>query len=120
MIRALKHWPSARLKQDAEEARQLKELAEQAIKDKRDAQLLSFSGGADRGANGMDPGMNPKSRATNQPGQHFMKDKFVLYKAEEEKLIEEWMERTQFGEDGANPFSVRKNKSPPLLPSDHL
>ncbi len=84
-------------KQDVDESKRLKELAEQAIKEKREAQLLTFR------ASLTDEQMvwireESKRRVHNQRGQHFLKDKFVLYKAEEESFIEEWLERSQYGE----------------------
>lgn len=85
-------------KQDLEEAKRLKDLAEQAIRDKREAQLLAFRAAL------TDEQMawirnESKTRVSNQPGQHFLKDKFVLYKAEEDSLVEEWLERAQYGEE---------------------
>ncbi len=85
-------------KHDVEEARQLKDLADQAIREKREAQLLSFRAGLTEEQ--MEWIRNEsKTRVSNQPGQHLLKDKFVLYKAEEDSLIEEWMERAQYGEE---------------------
>ena len=84
-------------KQDAEEARRLKELAEQAIKDKQEAQLLTFKAALTEEQMAWIRSES-KTRVSNQRGQHFLKDKFVLYKAEEEHLMTEWMERVQYGE----------------------
>ncbi len=80
-----------------ERAQQEKAMAEEALRDRQAAEKIRFV------ASLLDEqrrwiSQEAKRLVDRRPDSKFLSSRYPLYKAEEERLFEEWLERTKFGE----------------------
>lgn len=84
-------------RQERDRALQGKALAEETLRVRQEAAKIRFL------ASLTDPQMQwlrqeAKQRVDAQPSARFLTSRYPLYKAEEDQLVEEWMDRIQYGE----------------------
>jgi hypothetical protein len=86
-----------RARQEHDQALQEKELAEQTLKVRQEAAKARFLTSLDD-AQCEWLKLEAKSRVDARPESKFLSSRYPLYKAEEELLINEWMDRVIYGE----------------------
>jgi len=86
-----------RARQDRDRALQEKALLEEALRARQDAAKARFlTALTDAQLHWLK--QEAKQRVDVQSGARFLTSRYPLYKAEEEKLIHEWMDRVDYGE----------------------
>jgi len=86
-----------RARQDRDRALQEKALMEEALRARQDAAKARFlTALTDAQLHWLK--QEAKRRVDDQPGARFLTSRYPLYKAEEEQLICEWMDRVDYGE----------------------
>jgi hypothetical protein len=89
---ALRH-----VRQERDRALQEKTLAEEALRARQDAAKARFLAAlADAQMQWFK--LEAKRRVDTRPEARFLTSRYLLYKAEEEQLIQEWMDRVSYGE----------------------
>jgi hypothetical protein len=86
---------------ERERAQKEKALAEETLKARQDAEKARFT--ASLSAKQLQwITQEAKRQVDRRPDAKFLSSRYPLYKAEEERLLEEWMERTKYGESTPN------------------
>ena len=84
-------------RQERDQALQAKALAEETLRMRQDAAKVHFLASlADTQLQWLK--QEAKQRVDAQPSARFLTSRYPLYKAEEEQMIVEWMDRMQYGE----------------------
>lgn len=80
-----------------ERAQQEKAMAEEALRDRQAAEKIRFIASL---LDGQRRWISQEAQrlVDRRPDSKFLSSRYPLYKAEEERLLEEWLERTKFGE----------------------
>jgi hypothetical protein len=82
---------------DKERAQQEKAMAEEALRARQEAEKVRFVASLLEGQRRWIT-QEAKRLVDRRPDSKFLSSRYPLYKAEEERLLEEWIERTKFGE----------------------
>jgi hypothetical protein len=82
---------------DKERAQQEKAMAEEALRTRQEAEKVRFVASLLEGQRRWIT-QEAKRLVDHRPDSKFLSSRYPLYKAEEERLLEEWIERTKFGE----------------------
>jgi hypothetical protein len=97
-------------RQERDRALQEKTLAEEALRARQDAAKARFLAAlADTQLHWFR--MEAKRRVDTRPDARFLTSRYMLYKAEEEQLMQEWMDRVGYGE--CVPHEVREGGDDP-------